>query len=124
MRYLTPSELLAGIAVTLKESVLPDCESRQATGQLWAAIGLIENLATRLVEDDQIVDDEADAARRVGQPAGWSEPTLAQVRSHVREQMETSSGTGATAEIRSYLDAVEEIDRRYRRPTHFYKAFR
>jgi hypothetical protein len=99
MRYLEPDELLRLVAAALRERVAPDC-GPQARGQVWAAIGLLENLATRVVERPG-VDGDDDAARldRLDAPEGWQRALEAARRR-------------------------EAIDRERRRPTNFGEIFR
>lgn len=45
MLYASPARVLSTVATTLEQSVLPALDDRDARGQLWAAIGLLDNLA-------------------------------------------------------------------------------
>jgi hypothetical protein len=60
MRYLEPDQVLLAVSDVLREVVLPDAASRFVQGQIWAAIGLLENLAVRVSEKDELMAEEID----------------------------------------------------------------
>ncbi len=99
-RYLTAEELLTLVAAALRERVLPDCGSA-ARGQVWAAIGILENLATR-VEQRTAAEPEIDP------------------RSLLAE-LETAEGWERVADA---VRRTEDYERGLRRPTYFGEIFR
>jgi len=98
MRYLEPDELLRLVASALRERVVPDCGD-EARPQVWAAIGLLENLATRVIERPGAGDEDAVVLDDLDTADGW------------RRAVEAARGR-------------EIADRALRRPTNFGEIFR
>jgi len=100
MRYLSPEELLLLVAAALRERVVPDC-GPESRGQVWAAIGILENVAARVQErplDGHEPDDRALLA-----------------------DLDTTGGWDRTAAVVRRREAEEQ---RLRRPTNFGEIFR
>jgi hypothetical protein len=122
MRYVDPAELVRSISSVLKEVVVPECGSRYALGQLWAAIGLLENLATRVDVRPAIALTEQDTLRRWLNVAEDTPDLRARARAAVAEP-EVWEQPSRMAELHDGLAEIEETERALRRPTYFYKAF-
>jgi hypothetical protein len=98
VRYLEPDELLLLVAAALRDRVVPDC-GPAARGQTWAAIGILENLATRIAETSPSGEDDLALSAGLETPEGWQRA----------------------------LDVVrrrEARERELRRPTYFGEIFR
>ena len=140
MRYTEPSDLLNAVAVVLREVVLPDCASRYVTGQVWAAIGLLENVSTRIEERVDLVESECDLLQdwlaANGVNVGHLESGLAidrrrELRSLCSATLELALSTRTAknstileVSLRDMLQHVEEMDHPNRRPIRFKEAFR
>lgn len=140
MRYLAPAELLEAVAATLREEVIPDCASRRVAGQLWAAIGILENLATRVEENAAAANAERYALQEWlagwepdaladgrGRPAGDSAAAgdPAAIRERCRQLLAVPGLVPAEAmtDLRSVLSELSEAERHVQRPVNFVAAF-
>jgi hypothetical protein len=139
MRYLVPAELLEAVAATLREEVIPDCASRHVIGQLWAAIGILENLATRVEENAAAADAECRALQ--DWIAGWRPDELADGGGHPAGDFATADNpaairdrcrqllsagllpTEAMNDLRRVLTELSEAERSVQRPVNFVAAF-
>lgn len=130
MRYSEPGDLLSAVSEVLRHVVLPDCSSRTARGQLWAAIGILDNLATRTELRPAIRDAEA------GLLGSWIalhepdfDPTqdLGAVRSTCRAMLRDTPGLldrpGSVEVLLAALRRVADEDQPRQRLTNFYRAF-
>jgi hypothetical protein len=138
MRYLLPAELLEAVAATLREEVIPACASRPVAGQLWAAIGILENLASRVEENVEAAEAERralagwlarwkpDALAGGGRPAGDSPPADDRVAVRDRCRQLLSAGLvpdEAMNDLRRVLTDASEAERHVQRPVNFVAAF-
>jgi hypothetical protein len=117
VRYLSPEELLLLVAEALRERVVPDC-GPAARGQTWAAIGILENLATRVQERDP--DAGVDARSPDAELKAGSSDAEFSERAALAE-LETAEGWRRAAEAVRRREARE---RELRRPTYFGEIFR
>jgi hypothetical protein len=134
MRYLTPAELLDAVAVVLREDVVPECGDRFAVGQLWAAIGILENLATRVVESPAIVLAECyalqewlvrqgvDVDTEVGPLPDDGAERLRLLRDRTRAVVEAAEPSVAD-DLHPVLAELSELDKAAQRPINFVAAF-
>lgn len=127
MRYVPPAELLEQVATALRETVLPTCTDRYAAGQLWAAVGILENLATRVDEAAELVAPERQALTRwltrwAVEPATDAE--VADLRAQVRTSLAGDLPVAARTDLRDVLATLAEQERRSQRPVNFVAAFR
>lgn len=65
MRAAEPGALLELVVRELEDTVLPAVDDRSARSMLWIIIGLLDNLATRVVEDPALAAGRATPIREV-----------------------------------------------------------
>ena len=130
MRYLTPAELLEAVSATLRNVVMPDCTSRTAVGQLWAAIGILDNLAAQVDETAAIAEAEQSKLQDWLASLGPSDAAdeadgLVATRDRCRERLARPDTLPANAlsNLREVLTDLAEGERRWHRPVNFVAAF-
>jgi hypothetical protein len=130
MRYLAPAELLEAVAAALREVVLPDCASRHVAGQLWAAIGILDNLAATAGDSQAGVDAERMKLMSwlaAHEPSGrpHADSSLTAARDSCRELLAAPGAVSATAmnDLREVLAELAEDERSGHKPVNFIAAF-
>ncbi len=121
MKYLEPSELLTAVAGVLREVVVPTCTDAYAAGQLWASIGILENLAARVEERREIGLSEARLLATWLTEQGIDvEPDLSVATARALTSSAAQPGSGS---LHSVLERIQQAERPLRRPTYFHQAF-
>lgn len=110
----TPERLLDGIALALREDVLPAVEDRFARSQLLAAAELAANLAGRVEWRCEDLSAEVTAIRRVlgrgGEPPPAGNGELLGARAEALDALARAQEHGLdTPELRAFL--VERLER-------------
>jgi hypothetical protein len=138
---LTPTELLQAVSAVLKEAAGVDTTPNATRGQLWAAVAILENLSPRIVEADDIAENERRVLLkwlRSAETAGKSRQKAASGRGadlhHLRKichdfisrrssRSNRWSFSDEAERLRLALLEIEDFERKYRRPTRFYQSF-
>jgi hypothetical protein len=116
--------LLEAIAGSLEATVLDSCDGVDAQAQVWAAIGLLRNLATRVVEDPDIAAVErrmlGDFCGSGGDPSA-DNPALR--RACLTKASSAADVRAASAQLLAVVAALAELDAPRRRGTNYHQVF-
>jgi hypothetical protein len=131
-RYIDHAELLEHAARVLEKIVLPEVMGAGARGQLWAAIGILNNVASRMepISESQLERHHAllralPIELRVGQESYGDSSEVSETDALLLALASPKLSDASLAwlkKCRDYLTEEERADKLQMRPTNFFKA--